>query len=154
MRTLTPSDVSAGLPASAAAAALLGKAGATILLILLFLAVTSASSAELIAVSSILTYDVYKVAFFNIGVLDNSLFMRFCRNTSTRMQLKRRCSKSRTRWKVILSYGMHYGLNVVYRLSSSQSAWASPGSSSIILVSRWVGFTYVNLGPLRKKIYC
>jgi len=60
MRTLTPADVSAGLPASAAAAALLGKAGATILLILLFLAVTSASSAELIAVSSILTYDIYK----------------------------------------------------------------------------------------------
>ncbi|KAI0281759.1 urea transporter [Russula aff. rugulosa BPL654] len=60
MRTLTPEDVSAGLPASAAATALLGKAGATILLILLFLAVTSASSAELIAVSSILTYDVYK----------------------------------------------------------------------------------------------
>jgi len=60
MRELSPADVSAGLPASAAAAALLGKAGASILLTLLFLAVTSASSAELIAVSSILTYDVYK----------------------------------------------------------------------------------------------
>jgi len=60
MRKLTAADVSAGLPASAAAAALLGKAGASILLILLFLAVTSASSAELIAVSSILTYDIYK----------------------------------------------------------------------------------------------
>jgi Na+/proline symporter len=63
MRTLTPADVSAGLPASAAATALLGKAGAAIMLVLLFLAVTSATSAELIAVSSILTYDVYKVAF-------------------------------------------------------------------------------------------
>lgn len=61
MRTLSKADVSAGLPASAAATALLGKAGASILLVLLFLAVTSASSAELIAVSSILTYDVYKV---------------------------------------------------------------------------------------------
>ncbi|RXW17021.1 hypothetical protein EST38_g8834 [Candolleomyces aberdarensis] len=60
MRILTPADVSAGLPASAAAAALLGKSGATALLILLFLAVTSACSAELIAVSSILTFDVYK----------------------------------------------------------------------------------------------
>jgi Na+/proline symporter len=76
MRTLTPDDVSAGLPASAAATALLGKSGATILLILLFLAVTSASSAELIAVSSILTYDVYKVTFFDIDALDNSVFMR------------------------------------------------------------------------------
>ena len=60
MKVLTPADVSAGLPAAAAAAALLGKAGAAALLVLLFLAVTSACSAELIAVSSLLTYDVYK----------------------------------------------------------------------------------------------
>jgi urea-proton symporter len=62
MRTLTPADVSAGLPASAAASALLGRGGAAALLVLLFLAVTSATSAELIAVSSILTYDVYKAS--------------------------------------------------------------------------------------------
>ncbi|TCD67621.1 hypothetical protein EIP91_012186 [Steccherinum ochraceum] len=63
MRVLSANDVSAGLPASAAAAALLGKGGAAILLVVLFLAVTSATSAELIAVSSILTYDVYKKYF-------------------------------------------------------------------------------------------
>ena len=68
MRTLTPADVSAGLPAAAAATALLGKAGAAVLLVLLFLAVTSATSAELIAVSSILTYDVYKVPFSTSSV--------------------------------------------------------------------------------------
>ena len=61
MRILLPNDVSAGLPAPSAAAALLGKSGAAAVLIVLFLAVTSASSAELIAVSSILTFDVYKV---------------------------------------------------------------------------------------------
>ncbi|EKM53290.1 uncharacterized protein PHACADRAFT_197719 [Phanerochaete carnosa HHB-10118-sp] len=60
MRTLSPADISAGLPAPAAAAALLGQGGAATLLVLLFLAVTSATSAELIAVSSILTFDVYK----------------------------------------------------------------------------------------------
>jgi len=60
MIVLTPADVSAGLPAAAAASALLGKSGAAALLILLFLAVTSTCSAELIAVSSILTYDIYK----------------------------------------------------------------------------------------------
>ncbi|GBE84285.1 Probable urea active transporter [Sparassis crispa] len=60
MMMLTPEDVSAGLPASAAAAAILGKSGAVALLIVLFLAVTSATSAELIAVSAVLTYDVYK----------------------------------------------------------------------------------------------
>lgn len=62
MRALSLADVSAGLPAPSAAAALLGKSGAAAVLILLFLAVTSATSAELIAVSSILTYDVYKVS--------------------------------------------------------------------------------------------
>jgi len=60
MLQLTLADVSAGLPASAAAAAILGKSGAAALLIVLFLAVTSATSAELIAVSAVLTYDVYK----------------------------------------------------------------------------------------------
>ena len=62
MAVLSPADVSAGLPAPAAAAALLGKSGAAAMLVLLFLAVTSAASAELIAVSSMLTYDVYKVS--------------------------------------------------------------------------------------------
>jgi len=60
MKHLSAADVSAGLPAPTAAAALLGKGGAAAMLVLLFLAVTSATSAELIAVSSILTYDVYK----------------------------------------------------------------------------------------------
>jgi urea-proton symporter len=64
MRALSAADVSAGLPAPAAAAALLGQSGAAAMLILLFLAVTSATSAELIAVSSMLTYDVYKVRTF------------------------------------------------------------------------------------------
>ncbi|THG93661.1 hypothetical protein EW026_g7637 [Hermanssonia centrifuga] len=63
MRTLSAEDISAGLPAPAAASALLGQGGAAALLVVLFLAVTSATSAELIAVSSILTYDVYKKYF-------------------------------------------------------------------------------------------
>ncbi|EIW75773.1 urea transporter [Coniophora puteana RWD-64-598 SS2] len=56
---LTNDQISEGLPASVAAAGLLGQSGAAALLVLLFLAVTSATSAELIAVSAILTYDVY-----------------------------------------------------------------------------------------------
>ncbi|KAK7546734.1 solute symporter family transporter [Phyllosticta citricarpa] len=54
------SDISAGLAAAFSAAALLGKSGAAALLVVLFMAVTSCASAELIAVSSILTFDVYK----------------------------------------------------------------------------------------------
>ncbi|KAM0753500.1 solute symporter family transporter [Meredithblackwellia eburnea MCA 4105] len=49
-----------GNVAPAAAAALLGDSGATLLLVVLFLAVTSAASAELVAVSSIFVYDIYK----------------------------------------------------------------------------------------------
>ncbi|KAI0028046.1 urea transporter [Vararia minispora EC-137] len=59
MPALSAADVSAGLPAPSAAAALLGVPGAALMLVLLFLAVTSAASAEMIAVSSLLTYDVY-----------------------------------------------------------------------------------------------
>lgn len=54
------SQISAGLAAAFSASALLGKSGAAALLVVLFMAVTSCASAELIAVSSILTFDVYK----------------------------------------------------------------------------------------------
>ncbi|KAJ6614597.1 solute symporter family transporter [Mycena sp. CBHHK59/15] len=57
---MSPSQVTAGLASPFAASALLGKGGAVALLIVLFMAVTSCASAELIAVSSILTFDVYK----------------------------------------------------------------------------------------------
>jgi urea-proton symporter len=57
---LDPSDVSAGLVLPAAAVAMMGKGGAAAALILVFMAVTSASSSELIAVSTLFTYDIYQ----------------------------------------------------------------------------------------------
>ncbi|KAH0273614.1 urea active transporter-like protein, partial [Aureobasidium melanogenum] len=56
---MAPEDVTAGLVLPNAAVALLGKGGAAATLVLIFMAVTSAMSAELIAVSSIWTYDIY-----------------------------------------------------------------------------------------------
>lgn len=56
-------DVTAGLVLPDAAVALLGKGGAVASLLLVFMAVTSASSAEYIAVSSIFTYDIYQTYF-------------------------------------------------------------------------------------------
>ncbi|KAJ4292810.1 urea active transporter [Kalmusia sp. IMI 367209] len=53
-------DVSAGLVLPTAAVAMLGSGGAAATLLLVFMAVTSAMSAELIAVSSIFTYDFYQ----------------------------------------------------------------------------------------------
>lgn len=57
---MSAADVSAGLVLPNAAVAILGKGGAACTLLLIFMAVTSATSAELIAVSSIFTYDVYQ----------------------------------------------------------------------------------------------
>lgn len=60
---LSTGQVNAGLSAPATAVTLLGKGGAVLILILLFMAVTSSTSAELIAVSSLLTFDVYKTYY-------------------------------------------------------------------------------------------
>jgi Na+/proline symporter len=57
---MAAADVSAGLVLPTAAVAMLGKGGAAATLLLVFMAVTSAMSAELIAVSSIFTYDMYQ----------------------------------------------------------------------------------------------
>ena len=60
---MADADVSAGLVLPNAAVALLGKGGAAATLLLIFMAVTSAMSAELIAVSSIFTYDIYQTYY-------------------------------------------------------------------------------------------
>lgn len=57
---LTPAQVQLGLVVPAAATALMGEMGAIMVLTMLFMAVTSAGSAELIAVSSLITYDIYR----------------------------------------------------------------------------------------------
>ena len=50
-----------GFSSPATAIALMGKGGAALMLLLLFMAITSATSAELIAVSSLWTFDIYKL---------------------------------------------------------------------------------------------
>lgn len=57
---IDPADVSAGLVLPYAAVALLGKSGAAATLVMIMMAVTSAFAAQLIAVSSIATYDIYQ----------------------------------------------------------------------------------------------
>ncbi|KAF9813666.1 hypothetical protein IEO21_05437 [Rhodonia placenta] len=58
---LSSTELNAGLTAPAAVVTLLGKGGAVAMLILLFMAVTSASSSEMIATSSVLTFDIYQL---------------------------------------------------------------------------------------------
>ena len=57
---LSKTQVGAGLSSPATAITLLGSGGAGLMLLLLFMAVTSSTSAELIAVSSLITFDIYK----------------------------------------------------------------------------------------------
>ncbi|KAK8963295.1 Urea-proton symporter DUR3 [Platanthera guangdongensis] len=57
---LTASEAGHGLVPAATAIALMGKGGSVVLLTMLFMAVTSAGSSELIAVSSLCTYDIYR----------------------------------------------------------------------------------------------
>ncbi len=57
---LTPDQISMGLVPPTAASRVLGDVGAILLLTVLFTAVMSAGSAELISVSSLITYDIYR----------------------------------------------------------------------------------------------
>lgn len=57
---LTAAEAGEGLVPPAAATYLLGQAGAILIILMLFMAVTSSGSAELIAVSSLFTYDIYR----------------------------------------------------------------------------------------------
>ncbi|KAI6306176.1 hypothetical protein MCOR29_002252 [Pyricularia oryzae] len=60
---MSDGEVSEGLVLPYAAVALMGKGGAVATLLITFMAVTSATSSELIAVSSIFTYDFYRTYF-------------------------------------------------------------------------------------------
>lgn len=60
---LTDFEVGAGLPVIYGMAAIFGKKGAAAGLAMLFMSVTSATSAELIAFSSVTTYDIYRTYF-------------------------------------------------------------------------------------------
>ncbi|CAN0316081.1 unnamed protein product [Ascophyllum nodosum] len=61
---ITSDEAGSGLVPPATALHILGDGGATLILIMLFMAVTSTGSAELIAVSSLVAYDVYR-AYIN-----------------------------------------------------------------------------------------
>uniref|UniRef100_A0A7S3Y3H0 Urea transporter n=1 Tax=Heterosigma akashiwo TaxID=2829 RepID=A0A7S3Y3H0_HETAK len=57
---VTAAEAGAGLVPPAAATYMLGQGGAVLIACMLFMAVTSTGSAELIAVSSLVTYDIYR----------------------------------------------------------------------------------------------
>ena len=58
---LTSEEVNSGMPVIYGMYMILGKSGAAAGLLMLFMSVTSATSAELIAFSSVTTYDIYRI---------------------------------------------------------------------------------------------
>ncbi|KAF3026602.1 hypothetical protein E8E14_014323 [Neopestalotiopsis sp. 37M] len=75
---MSEADVSAGLVLPYAAVALLGRGGAIATLLIVFMAVTSATSSELIAVSSICTYDLYRTYFKPTASGKTLIWMSHC----------------------------------------------------------------------------
>lgn len=61
--TLTQDQVGLGLVAPTAAAAIMGDLGAILILTIVFTAVTAAGSSQLVSVSSLVTYDVFRTYF-------------------------------------------------------------------------------------------
>jgi len=57
---LTSDEAGSGLAPPAAAIVLLGQSGGVLIIIMLFMAITSTGSAECIAVSSLVSYDIYR----------------------------------------------------------------------------------------------
>ncbi|UJR34814.1 hypothetical protein I4U23_027595 [Adineta vaga] len=70
---LSEDDVTSGLVLPAAAIVLLGKSGSILSFIIVYLACTSAMSAQLIAVGSIITFDIYRT-YFNRNASEKKLF--------------------------------------------------------------------------------
>lgn len=60
MLPIDSGEAGSGLVPPAVAAHLLGDAGAVLILIMLFMAIVSTGSAESIAVSSLVSYDIYR----------------------------------------------------------------------------------------------
>ncbi|KAJ5679857.1 hypothetical protein N7462_008101 [Penicillium macrosclerotiorum] len=71
-RRMTSSEVSGGLVLPYAAMTIAGKGGAAAVLLMTFMAVTSTLSAQVIAVSSILSFDVYR-EYFKKSATDRDL---------------------------------------------------------------------------------
>ncbi|KAE8155149.1 Sodium:solute symporter family-domain-containing protein [Aspergillus avenaceus] len=71
-RRMTSSEVTGGLVLPYAAITIAGKGGAAAILLITFMAVTSTLSAQVIAVSSILSFDIYR-EYFNKNASDRDI---------------------------------------------------------------------------------
>jgi SSS family transporter len=78
---ITGNDANAGLVPPAAATMLMGPAGGSLMIIMLFFAIASTGSAECIAVSSLVVYDIYR-KYFNPNATNDDI-MKWSRVVTT-----------------------------------------------------------------------
>lgn len=69
---MTPSEVSSGLVLPYSALTIAGSGGAAAVILITFMAVTSTLSAQVIAVSSIISFDIYR-EYFNKSASDRQI---------------------------------------------------------------------------------
>lgn len=130
---LSSADINASMPVIYGLAAILGKSGAAAGLLMLFMSVTSATSAELIAFSSITTYDIYRT-YFNPN--------------ATGKQLVRASHIS------VVAFGIFMGvLSVVFNYIGVTVGWLlsflgillNPEVGAVVLCLFWPGMTKFGL---------
>lgn len=74
MLPITASEAGSGLVPPAVATEMLGSVGAALILVMLFMAIVSTGSAESIAVSSLIAYDIYR-EYFNPNATGKQILM-------------------------------------------------------------------------------
>lgn len=122
---LSAEDVSAGLVGPAVVTYLLGKAGSVLMVLTIFLSVTSSFSGELVATSTLLSYDIYK---------------KFIKKDATPDQVA-----TIARWNVLLWAIFSAGLACIFKAIGISMGWlfnflgvaTASGVIPIILTFTW-----------------
>ncbi|XP_072019734.1 LOW QUALITY PROTEIN: uncharacterized protein [Amphiura filiformis] len=86
---LSNAEVSAGLVPPAVAQSLMGKAGETLMVLMILMAVTSTGSAEVMAITSIIVYDLYQIHLKPFRRLTDSNCCILCGKSRGRMANRR-----------------------------------------------------------------
>ncbi|KAI8980332.1 Sodium:solute symporter family-domain-containing protein [Pilobolus umbonatus] len=156
---LSPVAISQGLVLPDVASSLLGKSGAFACLTLVFMAVTSASSAELIAVSSVLTYDVYRtyirpdakgkevVRFSHVSVIVFGVLMGALASLLNLIGIN--LGYLYTLMGVLISSAVvPLTLTLLWSKQSKAAAIASPIFGFVAAVTTWLTVTYKMYGTI------
>jgi Na+/proline symporter len=134
MLPITSEEAAQGLVPPAVATELLGSAGAVLVLVMLFMAIVSTGSAESIAVSSLVAYDVYREVCSMLAIF--KVRFRVCGADGSLPRSLPPCSTSTRR-----PPATRFFLCLESSLSPSASSWVPSRSCSSRSASVWAGCT-------------